>query len=179
MALYIDTKYEVTKSIRIVLQYDVEVIMGWVSNLAMNEKDNDATVDDEDGDELFDYMEDISIQCKHYLDSTGPLTADNANATKVTDIIASLLADGMSASHPPLAHQLRRPLCILPFSGTVVHLVPTLNRTKNQRMLNPTPGPTQDQRVMKTTAVCNPWCYICRCFPRLNRSVIQNTSNTR
>ena len=72
VALYIDTKYEVTKSIRIVLQYDVEVIMGWVSNLAMNEKDDDATVDDEDGDELFDYMEDISSQCTHYLDSTRP-----------------------------------------------------------------------------------------------------------
>jgi len=57
VALYIDTKYEVTKSRRIVLQYDVEV-MGWGSNLAMNEKDGDATVDNEDGDELF---EDISI----------------------------------------------------------------------------------------------------------------------
>jgi len=69
VALYIDTKYEVRKGIRVVLQYDVEV-MGWGSNLAMNEKDDDATVDDEDGDELFDYMQDISGQGKHY-HSTG------------------------------------------------------------------------------------------------------------
>jgi len=90
----------VTKGIRIILQFDVEVV-GWgaKSTLAVKAKDNNEDEDEEEDednpieDELFYSMENISRKRKRY-QNEGSLTADNKIVTKVTNIIVNLLADG-------------------------------------------------------------------------------------
>jgi hypothetical protein len=108
-AFYTDTEHKVepvTKGIRIVLQYDVEVV-GWAAEPALGVKGKDDN-DDGDGDEveeveeveeedrvdLLDNVEDFSRKRRRYQESSGSPTADNAVVTKVTNIIAGLLADG-------------------------------------------------------------------------------------
>ena len=113
VAFYTDTEHKVepvVKGIRIVLQYDIEVV-GWGAKLALavNEKDDDAKNKDENEDEseLFDYMEHMSKR-RRYQESPGPLTADNEIVTKVTDIIASLLADGKEEVAFAMQHLYRK-----------------------------------------------------------------------
>ena len=62
----------------------------------MNEKDGDAKDEDKNEGELFYYLEDISRKREHYQEFRilSSVSADNAIITKVTNIIASLLADG-------------------------------------------------------------------------------------
>jgi len=86
VAFYTDTEHKVepvTKGIRIVLQYDVEVV-GWGTNKA----------DGGEYDEVFTDAEGISKKRKRYQKSSGSLTADNAIVKKITDLIGGLLADG-------------------------------------------------------------------------------------
>jgi hypothetical protein len=87
VAFYTDTEHKVepvTKGIRIVLQYDVEVV-GWGPNES----------DDSEGYkyEIFSNMESLSQKREPFQESFDSPTADNAAITKVTDIIESLLAD--------------------------------------------------------------------------------------
>ena len=89
VAFYTDTEHKVepvTKGIRIVLQYDVEVI-GWRGNAKSFGKGKDEY-------QLFNDVERISRKRKRYQKSSDSLTADNETVKKVTDIITGLLADG-------------------------------------------------------------------------------------
>ena len=104
-AFYTDTEHKVepvTKGIRIILQFDVEVV-GWgeKSTLAVKEKGTDEDEEDKEEDEededdttkgeLFYNMENISRKRKRYQKTEDPVTADDAIVAKVTKIIASLL----------------------------------------------------------------------------------------
>jgi hypothetical protein len=83
IAFYTDTEHKVepvTKGIRIVLQYDVEVVGS-----------GQPLTDEEDGEEvLFENIEAISIIRKRYQKSSDALTADNEIITKITNIITGL-----------------------------------------------------------------------------------------
>ena len=84
-AFYTDTEHKVepvTKGIRIVLQFDVEVV-GWGKALSSDDAD--------EGEELFYEMENISKKRKRYQESSDSLMADKAIVTKVTDIIRGYL----------------------------------------------------------------------------------------
>ena len=107
VAFYTDTEHKVepvTKGIRIVLQYDVEVV-GWGSALAPNEMDDD---EDEEQNELFYYMGDICRKRRPYQESSGSLTVDNAIVTKVINIIASELTDGRKEVGLAMQHLYRK-----------------------------------------------------------------------
>lgn len=80
VAFYTDTEHKVesvTKGIRIILQYDVEVMEG-----------------DRAEEELLEQAESISKGRKRYQKTSGLLTADDAIVKKVTDIIESQLVGG-------------------------------------------------------------------------------------
>jgi len=85
VAFYTDTEHKVepvTKGIRIILQYDVEVVESGDGG------------DSEEETELLAQAEDTSKKRKRFQESSASLTADNAIVNKVTDIIKSLLASG-------------------------------------------------------------------------------------
>jgi len=109
VAFYTDTEHKVepvTKGIRIVLQYDVEVV-GWGSALAVNEKDDDED-EEQNEDELFYYMGDISRKRGPYQESSGSLTVDNAVVTKVINIITNELIDGRKEVGLAMQHLYRK-----------------------------------------------------------------------
>ena len=86
IAFYTDTEHKVepvTKGIRIVLQYDVEVV-----GSADKEDDECDRID-----EVFLNIQDISRKRKRYQKSSDSLSVDDAIVTKVTSIIENLLAD--------------------------------------------------------------------------------------
>jgi hypothetical protein len=91
-AFYTDTEHKVEpvkKGIRIVLQYDVEVV-GWGANF----EDGDAEDEEPDDiDDFFDEIESISVKRRRYQKSLGALVANDELVTKVVDIIKGLLAD--------------------------------------------------------------------------------------
>jgi hypothetical protein len=124
VAFYTDTEHKVepvTKGVRIVLQYDAEVV-GW------GEKEMERREDDEA--EVFDSMESTSKKRKRYEKSSDSLTTDNAAITKVTDIIANLLAGGEEEVAFAMQY-LYRKSSILPefLKGTDAQLYSTLVRS--------------------------------------------------
>jgi len=119
----------VTKGIRIILQFDVEVV-GWGAKSALAAKEKDTNEDEEEGedgsiegedegedgrikDELFYDIAYICRKRKRYQKTEGSVTLDNAVVTRVTDIIASLLTDGQEEVAFAMQH-LYRKSAILP-----------------------------------------------------------------